>query len=179
MQLDPIPIVASALALAAVLATAATHKLRAPRWFAAQLEAYALLPQALIKPCARLLPLAEGAIALGLLLPASRSLAAVAAAALMLLYAGAIGLNLWRGRSDLDCGCAGPGQAQPLRPLLLLRNAALLGLALLAALPPQPRELGLFDGFVAIAAAAVVLLLYAAADGLLTNAPRLLKLTGR
>ncbi|MNU02322.1 hypothetical protein D3C72_2459890 [compost metagenome] len=63
--------------------------------------------------------------------------------------------------------------------MLLLRNAVLLGLALLATATPLARELGLFDGFVAIAAAAVLLLLYAAVDGLLTNAPRLLKLTGR
>ena len=179
MSLDPIPGIAGALALAAVLASAATHKLRAPRWFAAQLEAYALLPPAVVGPVARGLPLLEGAIALGLLLPASRALAALATAALMLLYAGAIAVNLWRGRRDIDCGCAGPGESQPLRPVLLSRNAALLGLALLAAVPPLARELAAFDGFVAIAAAAVTLLLYVAADGLLTNAPRLFKLTGR
>lgn len=179
MPLDPILIHACALALAAILATAATHKLRAPRWFAAQLEAYALLPTALLAPVARALPLVEGAVAVALLLPASRSVAALAAAALLAVYAGAIAVNLWRGRRDIDCGCAGPGESQPLRPVLLSRNAALLGLALLAALPPLPRDLGAFDGFVAIAAAAVLLLLYAAADGLLTNAPRLLKLTGR
>ena len=179
MPLDPILIYACALALAAILATAATHKLRAPRWFAAQLEAYALLPTALIKPAARALPLIEGAVALSLLLPFTRGGAAVAAGALMAVYAAAIAVNLWRGRRDIDCGCAGPGESQPLRPVLLLRNAALLGLAVLATLPPLARELGAFDGFVAIAAAAVLLLLYAAADGLLTNAPRLLKLTGR
>lgn len=179
MPLDPILIHACALALAAILATAASHKLRAPRWFASQLEAYALLPTGLLQPVARLLPLLEGAVALGLLLPASRSVAALAAGVLMLAYAAAIAVNLWRGRRDIDCGCAGPGESQPLRPLLLLRNAALLGLALLAAAPSLAREIGLFDGFVAIAAAAVILLLYAAVDGLLTNAPRLLKLTGR
>lgn len=179
MPLDPILIYACALALAAILATAATHKLRAPRWFAAQLEAYALLPQALLRPAARTLPLVEGAIAAALLLPASRAAAALAAGALLALYAAAIAVNLWRGRRDIDCGCAGPGESQPLRPLLLLRNAALLGLALFAGATPLARELGLFDGFVALAAAAVLLLLYAAVDGLLTNAPRLLKLTGR
>lgn len=179
MPIDPILIHACALALAAILATAATHKLRAPHWFAAQLRAYALLPEALLGPAARVLPLVEGAIAVALLLPASRAAAALAGAALMLAYAGAIAINLQRGRHDIDCGCAGPGANQPLRPALLLRNAALLGLALLAALPPLSRSLGLFDGFVALAAAAVILLLYAAADGLLTNAPRLLKLTGR
>ena len=81
MLLDPILIHACALALAAILATAASHKLRAPRWFAAQLEAYALLPAGLLTPAARLLPLVEGAVALGLLLPVSRGFAALAAVA--------------------------------------------------------------------------------------------------
>ena len=54
-----------------------------------------------------------------------------------------------------------------------------LALALLASLPPQVRELGLFDGFVTLAASAVALLLYVSADGLLANGPRLLKLIGR
>jgi len=111
--------------------------------------------------------------------PASRSLAALVAAALIALYAAAIGINLWRGRRDIDCGCAGPDQAQPLRPVLLARNAVLVALALLASVHPQARELGLFDGFVTLAASAVALLLYAAADGLLANGPRLLKLIGR
>ncbi|MOA58358.1 hypothetical protein D3C78_1827470 [compost metagenome] len=63
--------------------------------------------------------------------------------------------------------------------MLLARNATLVGLALVASLSPQARELGLFDGFVVIAASATALLIYAAAEGLLANAPRLLKLIGR
>ena len=95
------------------------------------------------------------------------------------LYAAAIGINLWRGRADIDCGCAGPDQAQPLRPVLLARNSALVLLALVASIAPVARDLNLFDGFVTLAAAAVALLIYAAADGLLANSPLLLKLIGR
>jgi hypothetical protein len=179
MQPDPIYVIASAVSVAVILASAASHKWRAPGRFIRQLEDYQLLPPALLKPAARALPLAEGALAFALLLPASRALAALAAAALLALYAAAIGINLWRGRRDIDCGCAGPDQAQPLRPLLLLRNTVLVALALLASLHPQARELGVFDAFVSLAASAVALLLYAAADGLLANAPRLLKLIGR
>ncbi|KRV67632.1 MauE/DoxX family redox-associated membrane protein [Pseudomonas citronellolis] len=179
MQADPIYVIAGAVSVAVILASAASHKWRAPGRFARQLEDYQLLPQALLKPTARVLPLVEGAVAFALLVPASRSLAALAAAALLALYAAAIGVNLWRGRRDIDCGCAGPDQAQPLRPVLLARNAVLIALALLASLPPQARELGLFDGFVTLAASAVALLLYVSADGLLANGPRLLKLIGR
>lgn len=179
MHSDPIFIIASALAIAVLLASAATHKVRAPARFARQLADYQLLPDSLVRPVARLVPLLELAIAFALLLPVSRGWAALSAASLLALYAAAIGINLWRGRRDIDCGCAGPDQAQPLRPVLLLRNSVLVVLALLASVTPIARDMTLFDGFVTVAAAAVALLIYAAADGLLANAPLLLKLIGR
>ncbi len=179
MHPDPIFIIASALAIAVLLASAATHKLRAPARFRKQLADYQLLPDALVRPIARMIPVAELMIAFALLVPTWRVYAALTAAGLMALYAAAIGINLWRGRRDIDCGCAGPDQAQPLRPVLLLRNSALVGLALLASVSPVVRDLGVFDGFVTVAASAVALLVYAAADGLLANSPLLLKLIGR
>jgi hypothetical protein len=179
MTLDPIFIIASALAVAVLLASAATHKLRAPGRFARQLADYQLLPEALVRPIGRVIPLLELLIAFALLVPFSRAIAAVSAAMLIALYAAAIGINLWRGRREIDCGCAGPDQAQPLRPVLLARNAVLVALALLASTTPIVRDLGFFDGFVTVAASAVALLIYAAADGLLANSPLLLKLIGR
>ena len=179
MHIDPIFIIASALAIAVLLASAATHKLRAPARFAKQLADYQLLPEALVRPSARVIPVLELAIAFALLVPVSRSWAALSAASLLALYAAAIGINLWRGRRDIDCGCAGPDQAQPLRPVLLLRNSVLVVLALLASVAPIARDMTVFDGFVTVAAAAVALLIYAAADGLLANSPLLLKLIGR
>ncbi|WP_330213962.1 MauE/DoxX family redox-associated membrane protein [Pseudomonas sp. Z18(2022)] len=179
MHIDPIFIIASALAIAVLLASAATHKLRAPARFARQLADYQLLPEALTRPGARVIPVLELVIAFALLVPATRSWAAFSAAGLIVLYAAAIGINLWRGRRDIDCGCAGPDQAQPLRPILLLRNGALVAVALLACVSPIARDLGFFDGFVTVAASAVALLIYAAADGLLANSPLLLKLIGR
>ena len=179
MHSDPIFIIASAIAIAVLLASAATHKVRAPARFARQLADYQLLPDSLVRPFARLVPLLELAIAFALLVPVSRGWAALSAASLLALYAAAIGINLWRGRRDIDCGCAGPDQAQPLRPVLLLRNSVLVVLALLASVAPIARDMTVFDGFVTVAAAAVALLIYAAADGLLANSPLLLKLIGR
>lgn len=179
MQSDPIFINACALAISALLASAATHKVRSPARFRKQLGDYQLLPDALVRPSARLIPLLELAIAFALLVPVSRGWAALSAASLLALYATAIGINLWRGRRDIDCGCAGPDQAQPLRPVLLLRNSVLVALALLASVAPIAREMNVFDGFVTLASAAVALLIYAAADGLAANSPLLLKLIGR
>lgn len=48
-----------------------------------------------------LLPLAELAVAIGLVFPASAWVAAVAAAALLGMFTAAIGLNLARGRGPL------------------------------------------------------------------------------
>lgn len=179
MQPDPIIVIACALTIAVILASAATHKLRAPSKFASQVDDYQLLPTALVKPLSRLIPLIELAIALALLIPASRFMAAPMAAALLLGYAAAIAINLWRGRRDIDCGCSGPDQAQPLRPVLLARNSVLAALAVVASISPHAREMGIFDGFVVIAAAAVALLIYSAAESLLANGPRLAKLIGR
>jgi len=179
MPPDPLYTTVCALALAVILASAATHKLRAPAWFARQLDDYALLPQALLAPFARLIPLLEAALALALLLPASRIWAAAGTAALLALYALGIAINLWRGRRDMDCGCSGPGQSQPLRPALLLRNAGLIALALIAAWPPLPRPLGVADMLVTVIASAVLVLLHTATDTLLANAPRLGALNGK
>lgn len=179
MHSDPIFIIASAIAIAVLLASAATHKVRAPARFRKQLADYQLLPEALVRPSARLIPMLELAIAFALLVPVSRPCAALGAAGLLAMYAAAIGINLWRGRRDIDCGCAGPDQAQPLRPVLLLRNSVLVALALLASVAPIVRDMTVFDGFVTLASAAVALLIYAAADGLAANSPLLLKLIGR
>ncbi|MCE7764245.1 MauE/DoxX family redox-associated membrane protein [Pseudomonas putida] len=178
-MLDPVLVIASSTALAALLASAASHKLRDRRAFNGIVRAYQVLPATLAPVATASLALAELALALALLLPAWRASAALGVALLMVLYASAIGLNLWRGRRDIDCGCSGPGAAQPLRPVLLLRNLVIALLAGLAALPMAERALGVLDIFVVIAAAAVALLLHVTVDGLLANQPRLAKLTGR
>ncbi|MBA2922868.1 methylamine utilization protein MauE [Pseudomonas sp. P7] len=179
MPIDPIIVIASALAIAVLLASAATHKLRAPTRFARQLTDYQLVPDPLARPIAKMIPILELIIAFTLLVPMTRAWAALSAVSLITLYAAAIGINLWRGRRDIDCGCAGPDQAQPLRPVLLLRNSVLIALALVAGVTPLVRELTVFDSFVTLLASAVALLIYAAADGLLANSPLLLKLIGR
>jgi len=104
---DPIYPIVCALALAVVLASAASHKLRAPQRFARQLEDYALVPQALLPLLTRLVPLLEAALALGLLLPACRAWAAVGAALLLIAYAAAIGIiHRFHSSVSLDSGRA-------------------------------------------------------------------------
>lgn len=157
------------LMLAVILLVAASHKLRVPQQFARQLEAYELLPQALVVPVARALPIVEGAIALAFLVPFLRHFAGIAAAALLLLYAVAISLNLWRGRRDIDCGCGGPGLERPLEASLVVRNAVLVAMAVVTAVAFEPLAVGAAGILLVVAFTLCGLLLYAASEGLLVS----------
>lgn len=171
---DPVVVWTLRLALAALLAAAALHKLRAPRRFRAVLEGYALLPAGLLAPAAWGVPALEGGLAAALLHPALAAPAAAGAAGLLALYAAAIAVNLGRGRRALDCGCLGPAAAGAgLHGGLVARNAVLVAAAGLAAAPPAPRGLGALDLFTVAAACAFLALAWGAASGLLAHAPRL------
>lgn len=158
-----------ALMLAVILLVAASHKLRVPRQFTRQLEAYELLPQKLTAPVARVLPVVEGVIAVALLVPVLRQIAAMAAAALLLLYALAIGINLWRGKRDIDCGCGGPGLERPLDASLIVRNAVLIGMAVVTACAFEPVAVGTIGLLLVVAFTLCGLLLYTATEGLLVS----------
>ncbi|MFM7275424.1 MAG: MauE/DoxX family redox-associated membrane protein, partial [Gammaproteobacteria bacterium] len=60
----------------------------------------------------------------------------IAAAVLLAVFALAMGINLQRGRSGIDCGCFRGTLRQSLRIELVLRNILLLAAALLCALMP-------------------------------------------
>ena len=73
----------------------------------------------------------EGMTALSLLLPQTREAGLLAAAALLLAYAVLMALQLWRGRADMQCGCAGPDSQLGISWVLVLRNGICAALALL------------------------------------------------
>jgi hypothetical protein len=137
---DPAVVWVLRASLALLFAAAAFHKLRAPRGFAVTLEAYALLPRALVSAFAWALAGAEVVLAAALLVPGLGAKPAAGGALLLLVYSGAIGANLLRGRTDIDCGCLGPAARQPLSPWLLARNGVLVVgcLALLAPVSSRP-----------------------------------------
>ena len=165
--LDPlIPMIAAGW-LAALLLLAAVAKLGDRDLFHQHIAAYRA-PEALQPALVWALPLAEGVAALGLVSP-WRAGAAVLAAALLLLYGAAMGWHLTQGRV-LDCGCG--GAPLPLSWWLVARNALLATIALAAALPAEPRALGLADYAVATAAVALGALLYAAFNQVLRQQPR-------
>jgi hypothetical protein len=164
VTVDPVvPLIVRA-GLALLFTTAATHKLRDVPRFRAALADYRLLPGALAAPVALALPAAELAVATALAVSATAHAGLVAAAALLVLYGGAIAVNLGRGRRHIDCGCLGPAARQPIRGGLVARNAVLALAALGALVPVAPRPLGWVDA-VSVGGATLALGALAAAYG--------------
>lgn len=178
-MIHPIIALSLSLFLAVILLSAASHKLRARHRFARQLADYDLLPAATVAWVSRLLPVAEVFVGVALLVPALRPVGALAAVLLLVLYSTAIAINLVRGRRDIDCGCSGPGLERPLGAPLIVRNGALLGMAVLVALPESQAALHGFDLFLIGACVITGLILYTATEGLLANQPRLDSLSRR
>ena len=173
MTLDPALALTVSLVLAAIFGVAAVTKLRAPDVFAGVVENYRLLPRGLVRPVALALPPVEFTAALGLLVPATRPLAAAAAVLLLLVFAAAMAVNLGRGRSDIDCGCFVGLLRQRISWALVARNLLLAagGLPLVVAGDGAGRALTGLDGLTVVGGTASLLLLYAAIGRLFGVAP--------
>lgn len=166
-MIDPVISLVIAVSLSALLFMAAQHKFSDPLRFQAQLAAYSLLPAPTVPVMARLLPWVEALVFVTLLLPSTRSTAAVMAAGLFGVYAAAMAVNLLRGRHDIDCGCGGPPQA--LSWWLVLRNLVLAGFALMLVLPVAGRTPGWGDLVPFLLLTVLLAMLYQAVGQLVSN----------
>lgn len=147
--------------LALLFATAAISKLTAIEEFHGVVRNFRLLPDGLARPVALALPVAELAVAAGLMVTALAAPAAVVAALLLAGFGLAIAINVARGRRQIDCGCFRDGMKQRISWLMVARNAGLAGLALLiAALLPAARAGGALDLLVGLMAGTLFMLLY-------------------
>lgn len=131
--MNPLLPASSALFLACLMGISAARKLLKPRGYAAYIDAYALLPAGWGKLLVLPLGVTELLIAIALLLSAQRRAGALALLALLLVYSSAIAINLWKGNTDIACGCGGIREPQTLGSGLLARNSLLLGCAALVA----------------------------------------------
>lgn len=173
--IDPVVAWSQRIFLAVVFARALFGKLRAPRAFVTAIRGYALLPNTIVVvggAAFGLLAL-EAAVVVGLLLADHASAASLLAGGLLLIYTGAIGFNLARGRRDIDCGCGGPGMRTPLHEWLLARNALYLVMAGCAALPIGSRDLIWLDSLTIVLAVLSLAALALAFDGLAALVPGL------
>lgn len=171
--MDPVdPVVSGILraALAWVFAQAALHKLRDASGFTAIVRGYRLVPEAAAPIVTAALVPCECVAVAALVLPGLAPAGAAMVALLLVVYSIAIGINLARGRRDVDCGCLGPGHRQTLSGWLLVRNAALLGISVAVALPVSTRPLGWLDAVTGMGGALVVVLIFSAGTRLTLTA---------
>ena len=168
--MDPTLSICLSLALALVLGRACLHKAGDPSHFQNSLAAYQVLPENVHRFAAKSLIVLEALVTLALIgqifFDALPPVGSAGAVFLLTIYSGAIGLNLARDRRDLDCGCEGPGKSRPISPMLLVRNAALMAMGALGAIPLGPRPLLSIDVFSIVFALAVFGLLYEAVSQL-------------
>lgn len=173
IQIDPVILFVLRLALALIFATALAHKLNNPLVFAAVVAEYRLFPAVFVIPVSVALLLLELLVVLALMLPGLGVFGAWAAAATLTVYAGAITVNLARGRRAIDCGCSGSALRQELSEWLVLRNTLLVVLAVLAAQPATRRGLSGWDVSTIAFGVIALLLLYSTANHLIANQPKL------
>jgi len=147
---------AAAYGVGLLLLQAGAAKVRHRRLLPGVIANYRLLPDALVDPFARMLPVAEIGLGIALIVGIGGP-ALVAVAALLLGFAAAMAVNIARGRSHIDCGCGLSQLRQPLRWPLVWTNIALAALLLLGTLPSSAPSLA--DRVTAAAAGASLFLL--------------------
>ncbi|MDO9475094.1 MAG: MauE/DoxX family redox-associated membrane protein [Pseudohongiella sp.] len=166
-MIDPLLPLVISTSLALLFFMAARHKLSDNRRFEAQLAAYQLVPESLLRISAKALPWIEMSLVFLLLIPFTRAFAASVAAALLVAYAMAMAVNLNRGRSEIDCGCG--DTPQPLSVMLLVRNTVLAAGALLLVVPVIDRSITTIDLVLVALFTAVLAMAYLMVEMLVKN----------
>jgi Methylamine utilisation protein MauE len=129
-----------------VLLAAGAAKIAHPAQLELIIKNYRLVPDAVARAAAHVLPWLEAGTGVWLVSQQHSVVAAAAAASLFMLFAAAIAVNLLRGRSNISCGCFGSATHAPLSWAQVCRNVVFAGFVLLA-LQPSFRQ----DGAVSVA----------------------------
>jgi hypothetical protein len=171
-MLDPLVLKLVSLCFGLLFLLAAVHKLTGLERFRATLAAYQLLPGTLVTPVSIGVPVIEVLLGAAWLLAIDRVSIALASVALLAAYTLAIAINVLRGRIFIDCGCgmaSSAGRDQQLSWGLVVRNSLLIIAALAATLPTIDRVIGIVDYVTLVAGLLAIVLLYGAANQLLSN----------
>jgi uncharacterized membrane protein YphA (DoxX/SURF4 family) len=128
--------------LGGVFVVAGALKLPDPGAALRAVRAYRLLPEPLVAPVAFGLPVLEIAVGLALVAGVFVRTAAVAAAALLVVFLAGVG-SAWARGLQIDCGCFGDGgevaAGETAYPAEVVRDVALLAIALALARWPRSR----------------------------------------
>lgn len=172
---DPQVVVALKVFYSAFWLMACWPKLHDPIRFSGVINAYELVPTDLSVMLSLSIGVTEFSIAVGLWFTPTISFAAFIGIGLIGLYALSIGINLWRGRHSLDCGCLGFGRTQPIGSWMLLRHLVLCGGLWMISSGLIGRELMVLDVVLAVAAGGVMIVMYLTIDSLKQSLPDILK----
>lgn len=167
--MDSVYIHVISLLLSWVFLSAAWHKLRRPEHFKVALDGYRLLPFPAHTVHALMVSFAEAAIGVGMLAEQTRATATVTGMFMLIAYALAIGVNLLRGRGDIDCGCSGPASTQPISWHLVARNFLLVTMAAATLVSAPERALGWIDWMTIAFAGLLAVMIYRGSGVLLEN----------
>jgi len=137
--IDPVVSLSVRGAFALLFAVSAIEKSKAPKVFVLQLEQYQLLPKSLLAVTGASVILLELGVATSLVTP-FYYYGVLFGTLLLSVYAGAILINLLRGRTWMDCGCLGT-EGEGLSYWLVFRNLTLLAILLVALIPSTGRQL--------------------------------------
>ena len=184
-MLDPVILRIISVGFALLFIFAAAHKFNNKLQFLGILEAYQILPGAMLGLTVNVIPVLELMLglawALTALLLIQITLLPLISAMLLITYAMAITINLFRGRSYIDCGCgfssmagsarseSNSGGIQQLSRALVVRNCVLTVVALMTVIPLSSRDLGFMDFLSLVTASITLILLYGAFNQLLVN----------
>lgn len=122
--------------IALIFARAALHKATEFTEFTGFVADYRLVPQHLVGPVSLGLVGAEVLTVLLLLVPGGQPFGLGLGVLMFTLYAGAMAVNIRRGRTHIECGCG--GTVQPLGWALVGRNGVLVLVTLLAIVTGPP-----------------------------------------
>lgn len=163
--LEPVVTLALRTFLALLFLTAAWSKLTHVEEFYGVVRNFRLVPDGASRILAWALPVAELLIAVGLVVRPLTPLAASAAAVLLVVFAIALGINVLRGRTSIDCGCLRQGLKQPVSGSLVVRNLVLAALAVvIVVMLPRVGQAGLVDITTGLMAGATAMLIYLGAS---------------
>lgn len=158
-MIHPIFQFASAFLLALLMGSSAASKIGQREILEGVISNYRILPSRLVRPTAFVLPMLECAICLALLLPVLRSSASLAALLLIGVFTMAIGVNLARGRTWIDCGCFSATLRQPISWGVIARNAFFMIAATLPLIKENDRATGMWELAVAVVMAVALFVL--------------------
>jgi ABC-type amino acid transport system permease subunit len=159
---------------ALIFAVSAWHKLSAPQYYARVISDYQFSAVRGTPQLALTIGVVELSLAVWLLTGFQSNAAAATGAIIFLTYAVAIGINLLRGRRDIDCGCGGRGDTGGIRAWHVWRNL-LFAILIVGGVNGQTGS-SASETLLAVATAIVAIVVYHAAETLISNSDKILQL---